>query len=273
MQKEKQLQQERENRIKNEGYRKIYKELEGKLEAVIITIEQEKNKREELEISHTKNEKRLLSIISEKEDEINILKNENANLRRLLEDKSPCTTCVDLLSEFNSLKVKNEALLLKLSKRDIIHSNPKITIKNPQGFSPEASGMYVPQSPSFDKSLDKSLDRHKLINNQLKFSRSESELLKLIDAPINSRSPGKTERSNDKKIPLLKLDCEIQDEYALPTFRNQENSFSMQKNLKNSLAEIKARIFALNSNRNELQNKMEQLESNLSKNTNSANYL
>lgn len=259
VQKEKQLKHEKEYRVKNEGYQKIYLDLESQLASVINTIELEKQKREEIELSHTKKETRLLFVLRDREDEIQKLKNDNVNLRRLLETRPPCTTCVNLLEEFNSLKEKNEILISQLSK----HSSSK-SVKKIINFSPDTSGNYIPQSPSFDKSLDKSLDRHKSINNHLKFSRSESELLKLIETPMPSKSPKKTDRSKEKIIPRLKLDCEVQEDYVLPTFRNQENSFSMQKNIKSSLAEIKARILALNSNRSDLENKMEELELKLS---------
>ena len=262
MQKDKELQHERESRLKNENYRKIYKELEEKFSAIVSAVESEKQRREELELSHTKKEATILTILREREDEVQKLKNENANLRRLLEDRPPCTSCINIQSEFNYLKQQNDTLLYKLSKKGYYQSPRKISGK--EDFSPDTSGRHITQSPSFDKSLDKSLDRHKQINYQLKISRSESELLKLIETPMQTKSPGRTDRSNEKGVPLLKLDCEIQDEYVLPTFRNQENSFSMQKNLKNSLAEIKARISALNSNRSELENKMGELEMKLS---------
>jgi hypothetical protein len=237
--------------------------LKTKLDSVEKTIEFEKLKREELEIIHTKNENKLLNIIREKEEEICFLKTENAKIRKNLDERQPCTTCVNILSEFNSLRAKNESLLEEVSKTN--SKKHKTTIKtqeNKETLSINNSG-YMLQSPSFDKSLDKSLDRRKLINNQLKISRSESELLGLIEAPINSRSPRRTDRSNDRQLPLLNLNCQEEDEYALPTFRNQENS--MQKNLKNSLADIKARINALNSNRSDLQTKMEELELKLLK--------
>lgn len=258
IEKEKELLQEKEYRLKNEGYRQIYIELEEKLASVVKIIDFEKSKKEELEISHAKNESRLLSIIREKEDQILILKNENYYLRRKTEEKKPCANCTSLISELSSLKTQNESLLSELLKKDA--KNLKLPREHSY-CSPEVSGLYVPQSPSFDKSLDKSLDRHKLINTQLKISRSESELLKLIETPINAKSPTKT----DRRLPLLKLDQETQEEYPLPTFRNQDESFFIQQNLKNSLAEIKARINTLNSNRSELQNKMEDLEIKLLK--------
>lgn len=266
VQKEKQLQVEKELRMKNERYRKIYVELEEKLASVVKSIEIEKLRREELEIGYTKKESRLLSIIREKDEEVAQLKMENSSLRKKLDNKKPCTTCFNILTEFNALKEKNESLLFELSKKNTGPStfHSKKPTKD-SAFSPNTSGLYVPQSPSFDKSLDKSMDRHKMINNQLKFSRSESELLKLIDTTNNvvGKSPGRTDRSNEQHLHMLNMEKGADDEFALPTFRNRENSFSMQKNLKNSLADIKARITALNSNRSELQTKMEVLEMKL----------
>lgn len=248
---EKQLQVEKETRVKNEEYKKLYYEIEEKFVNMMKNFEVERARREELELIHTKNEAKLLQIIRDKEAEVLRLKNEVKYLKS--ESKEPCRNCVNIINEFQGLKAKNESVLIEITKTA------------PKGHSPEVSTHYVPQSPSFDKSLDKSIERHKAINNQLKVSRSESELLKLIDDK-NGRVPG-TERTNEQKLPLLKLDFDTQGEVALPTFRGQENSFSMQRNLKNSIADIKARINTLNSNRSELQSKMEELETKLVKST------
>lgn len=255
-QKDKQLEMEKEMRLKNEEYKKVYFELEGKLQSMMKNFECERAKREEQEIMHSRNEGKLLQIIREKEAEVLRLRNENKGLRNELEKRQPCSTCINIINEFQGLKQKNESLLSELVKQ-----SPN---KKPN-FDPDNSGAYIPQSPSFDKSLDKSIDRHKLINNQLKISRSESELLKLIDEKTNK--PVNTERTGETKLPLLRLDFDKPEEFALPTFRGQENSFSMQKNLKNSIADIKARINTLNSSRSELQSKMEELENKLVKST------
>jgi hypothetical protein len=248
---EKQLQVEKDSRVKNEEYKKLYYEMEEKCGNMMKTFESERTKREELEIIHTRNEAKLLQIIRDKEAEVLRLKNENKALRLKIEKKEPCSSCINILSEFQGLKAKNESVLQEISKKS----------PNKPNFSPEGSGLYVPQSPSFDKSLDKSIDRHQQINNQLKVSRSESELLKLIDEKKSS-----TER-NDPKLSSLKFDLEGEEEVPIPTFRGQENSFSMQRNLKTSIADIKARINTLNSNRSELQSKMEELENKLLKST------
>lgn len=255
-QKEKQLELEKEMRMKSEDYRKLYYDLEEKLANIVKNFECERLKREEQEIMHTRNETKLLQIIREKESEVQRLKTENNHLKKELSTRQPCSTCINIINEFQGLKQKNESVLSELVK---------ITPTKKPGLDSDNSGGYIPQSPSFDRSLDKSIDRHHLINNQLKISRSESELLKLIDDKNNK--PVNTERTGENKLPLLKLDFDKPEEFALPTFRGQENSFSMQKNLKNSIADIKARINTLNSNRTELQSKMEELENKLIKST------